>query len=914
MSIASEIQRIIAGKNDLKQTTLDLFDVVIPNSVTIDKYKYYMENSDYLSFYCDEAGTIGWKCTSAPVAKTIQYSKDFGSTWTDITSTTGGTTVSVAAGDIVWFKGSNTVYRYNNFTLSNNAHVYGNVNSLTGNNTSVSGYCFYSLFNGCSKLYTYENKKIILPATTLAEGCYYGMFSGCTSITVAPELPATTLVMNCYREMFKGCTSLTTAPELPATTLAAACYSNMFYGCTSLTTVPALSAMTLADMCCDCMFYGCTSLTTAPALPATTLGNYCYELMFSGCASLTTAPELPATTLAEGCYSNMFKGCTSLTVAPALPATTLADYCYQHMFNGCTSLTTAPELPAMTLVQYCYYYMFINCTSLTTAPELPATTLARRCYGSMFQGCSSLNYIKALFTATPSTNITGSWVSGVAPTGTFVKSVDATWDVTGNNGVPTGWTIKIDDNRSDVDISLEIDSVYFGETVSIDVVLSSIDATGNVTLSLEDFHQETAALVNGRFLFSIDTYNSSTGEYLLAGTHTVVATYEGDSNYKPKVETESFEISKIQSDITITNITLDDDVAIIDGTLPRDAGIYCQRITETEWQTWQAGGVLFSSDGTPLSFGNITDGRSQGLLFLSSFDITSPIPVRAIFLGDDKYLPAVSAPAYINIPIFSVSADKIVKFSPGNLQAVIGGGPTDTYNYSASAWNFAEHQYDFIGNAAGNTTFAVGSTVDLFGWVGASASYDSYGLCTNDSVDGAYYGTSASDELKTDWGSIPGVVSNCGSGWRTLTSAEWDYLFTQRANASSLYGQCQISTANGTVTGMLILPDNWTKPSNCTVAPGTDAFNRVTYYATAASGESNAWLDMEAAGAVFLPAAGLRSGVWVGSVGSRGYYWSSSALYGDSAYSVGFGSYYLDNQNNGSRSIGFSVRLVKDFD
>ena len=38
----------------------------------------------------------------------------------------------------------------------------------------------------------------------------------------------------CYSSMFRGCTSLTTAPSLPATTLATRCYFSMFNGCTSI--------------------------------------------------------------------------------------------------------------------------------------------------------------------------------------------------------------------------------------------------------------------------------------------------------------------------------------------------------------------------------------------------------------------------------------------------------------------------------------------------------------------------------------------------------------------------------------------------------------------------------------------------------------------------------------------------------
>ena len=86
--------------------------------------------------------------------------------------------------------------------------------------------------------------------------------------------------------------------------------------------------------------------------------------------------------------------------------------------------------------------MFSGCSSLTTAPALPATTLVAYCYGAMFQNCSKLNYIKALFTTTPGTSWTANWVSGVPSTGTFVKNAAATWNVTGNNGIPRGWTVE----------------------------------------------------------------------------------------------------------------------------------------------------------------------------------------------------------------------------------------------------------------------------------------------------------------------------------------------------------------------------------------------------------------------------------------------------------------------------------------
>ena len=153
--------------------------------------------------------------------------------------------------------------------------------------------------------------------------------------------------------------------------------------------------------------------------------------------------SLPATTLADYCYSNMFNSCTSLeTAPPVLPATALTNQCYIQMFSGCTSLTIAPKLPATTLAINCYSNMFQGCTSLTTAPELPATTLADYCYNYMFKGCTNLNYIKAMFTRTPGTRYTNSWLYGVSATGTFVKNAAATWTTTGVYGVPTGWDVQ----------------------------------------------------------------------------------------------------------------------------------------------------------------------------------------------------------------------------------------------------------------------------------------------------------------------------------------------------------------------------------------------------------------------------------------------------------------------------------------
>lgn len=150
-------------------------------------------------------------------------------------------------------------------------------------------------------------------------------------------------------------------------------------------------------------------------------------------------------------FYRLFRNCSNLIEVSDdfLPATTLASYCYRYMFQSCTGLTKAPNLPATTLQTYCYQYMFTGCTALTTAPVLPATTLVNYCYQYMFQSCSKLSYIKAMFTTDPGSGSNSNqarysynWVSGVASSGTFVKSSKASWSRTGNHAVPSGWTIQ----------------------------------------------------------------------------------------------------------------------------------------------------------------------------------------------------------------------------------------------------------------------------------------------------------------------------------------------------------------------------------------------------------------------------------------------------------------------------------------
>ena len=262
--------------------------------------------------------------------------------------------------------------------------------------------------------------------------------------------------------------------------------------------------------------------------------------------------------------------------------------------------------------------------------------------------------------------------------------------------------------------------------------------------------------------------------------------------------------------------------------------------------------------------------------------------------------------------VFSVSSTKKVNFSKGNLQA--------TYNGTDWTWAFAKNQWDYIGNAAGNTSVngngtvsASNVTVDLFGWVGASSTWTGaaqYGISNStatDNTDG--YGNVAREALKSDWG------NTIGTGWFTLSSDEWQYLFNTRTTGGTVFGteqaryaQATINTDGTSVKGMILFPDGVSIASTEVTTAGS--VNATSAYATKCT--TAQWAALAAKGCVFLPAAGNRNEASVYSAGSGGYYWSSSPNTSNVyyAYRVIFLSGNLSLMTQTSRYLGYSVRLV----
>ena len=347
---------------------------------------------------------------------------------------------------------------------------------------------------------------------------------------------------------------------------------------------------------------------------------------------------------------------------------------------------------------------------------------------------------------------------------------------------------------------------------------------------------------------------------------TATATITAIGNYSGELET-TFTIQKATPTITLTTTEMK--------LKPED--------TETRSATTDFGTVTYESSNTAVATVDAT-GKVTAVA-----DGTATI--TASVAADDNWnaaskqytvtVSSVTVPDGAISGVFSVSATKKVYFSKGNLK------------YNGSTWSFFDNQYDYY------TSYSAGAW-DHFGW---STSKTNYGMNTSQ-INSDYYGDFA------DWGNNSELQSALGTGWFTLSSAEWTYLFNTRS-ASTMGG-----TSNGryakakvnNVQGIILFPDTYTHPDGVTAPTGVNAKDATGWNGNNYS--SADWTKMESAGAVFLPAAGERRGTTVADAGSKGYYWSSTAPGPSFAYYVYFDSGDVKHAIYDNRGYGSSVRLV----
>ena len=246
---------------------------------------------------------------------------------------------------------------------------------------------------------------------------------------------------------------------------------------------------------------------------------------------------------------------------------------------------------------------------------------------------------------------------------------------------------------------------------------------------------------------------------------------------------------------------------------------------------------------------------------------------------------------------FSVGENRWVVFAHGNLQ----------YNAGTSTFRFAPEQYDIIGDGNSHVASSYSGWIDLMGW-GTSGYEDSYPwLSTTNVTD---YGPTSGNIATThyDWG-VHNAIEKAGDAgtWRTLTSSEWDYLLNDRS-ATKRFAKVALSVDGTTVNGLVLFPDDYN------VADGL-RYNQTNLGYEGQDGSNilllSQWRQMEAEGAVFLPAAGYREGTSPTEVGGTGYYWSSSRVVG-SARALRFADDNLVFDSSPAVYYGNAVRLCSD--
>lgn len=305
----------------------------------------------------------------------------------------------------------------------------------------------------------------------------------------------------------------------------------------------------------------------------------------------------------------------------------------------------------------------------------------------------------------------------------------------------------------------------------------------------------------------------------------------------------------------------------------------------------------------------VTAADASGNIFTNPLTISGPTLARAHGKKLEMYLPS-----------FSISATEKVIFAPGNLQA-------STTDYGASwTWHFAEHQYDYIGNAAANTsingkgTVSVASgTVDLFGW---STSGTAWGIWNNNTS------TNYTGDLLS-WATLP-IGSYPANFWRLPECdaaddathfrddddlGELQYLIHKRA-ASTVNGtenarfiKCKLE--NGTY-GLLLFPDHYDHPTS-------QELKEINVATLKYQSDHNVismadWELMESAGCVFLPYAGQRTNTApVFGANGHGEYWTGtpSATATNHANCLYVSSDFFRVYGTDPRCWGSAVRLVR---
>ncbi len=430
---------------------------------------------------------------------------------------------------------------------------------------------------------------------------------------------------------------------------------------------------------------------------------------------------------------------------------------------------------------------------------------------------------------------------------TCTPSIDAT------TGICTFTITDVQD-----DITAEVGYLKCNVTVEYDSDMGSVKLNGTAVASgtpVQILYGEEAVF----------TAEANTGYGLIKWT---------DGSDKDLSTDNPFTISKMTSDITLNavfgyRITAEAKPAGA-GTVT-GAGIYLKGSSIT---------LRATAGGSGTEFVGWAKAESPGTIISKNNPYEFAVSQSASYVAVFKLKDALSG-------VFTVAADaqgnptKKVQFSKGNLYCSgVEFNEDGTVKSIANAqWGFEANQYDTTPSSDGNR---VDNHISHFMWCADATNAMALKYNTGWWYDKKFF---AGENFTV----------NGYSGWRTLSTNEWKYLFnTRTVNGGQGAGKSySLNITYGGKKGLVLYPDDYDKdPVTGTVTDLPD-------------------------GVVFLPAAGYRIGYngneYVKNVGLFGYYWSASPGDGGNfAFGLVFGSGSVDPLRHDDRHSAQSVRLVTE--
>lgn len=239
---------------------------------------------------------------------------------------------------------------------------------------------------------------------------------------------------------------------------------------------------------------------------------------------------------------------------------------------------------------------------------------------------------------------------------------------------------------------------------------------------------------------------------------------------------------------------------------------------------------------------------------------------------------------------FSVSADRQVRFSPGNLYWNCA-----LAQYGGQVFEFEEGQQSY----SRNTTRQNSTHLVYYYWSDSQSNAVLQGLGSNHgSGDIVLFTNETATTPK------PGLTVNGQTGvWRTLSGGydgEWDYLLNKRTMNHVAFRYTNLSQGivieNKTHKGLFIYPDNYNG-------------NEI------GQGGPDNWEDIKSAGIVYLPDVNYATAGWPPTLNTdKTYYWSSTPDGASYAYCISFAEGEVVTYSSlGATSVSLAaLRLVRD--